>query len=179
MGRQEILKVVSGYLVNRGEALDRFLVEIRNAARLHHPNIVTAYTALRIGPDLVLGMEYVEGFDLSRVVKAKGPLPIALACNYVHQVASGLQHAHEQGMVHRDVKPGNLMLARMGNKAVIKILDFGLAKVQHEQSPVGTLTQAGQLLARPPTWHPSRPTTRDTLISGPTSTAWAVRSIIC
>ena len=89
MGRQEVLKVVSGYLVNRGEVLDRFLGEIRNAARLHHPNIVTAYSACRIGESSCLAMEYVEGLDLSRMVKAKGPLPIAHACNFVHQAALG------------------------------------------------------------------------------------------
>jgi serine/threonine protein kinase len=149
MGRYEVLKVVSGHLVKRSGVLDRFLGEIRNAAKLHHPNIVTAFSALRFGEDLVLSMEYVEGFDLSRVVKAKGPLPVATACSYVHQAALGLQHAHEQGMVHRDIKPSNLMLARLGNRAVVKILDFGLAKVQREQSPAGTLTQAGQLLGTP------------------------------
>ena len=74
-------------------------------------------------------MEYVEGLDLSQMVKAKGPLPVANACNYVHQAALGLQHAHEHGMVHRDIKPANLMLARQGNRAVVKVLDFGLAKV--------------------------------------------------
>jgi serine/threonine protein kinase len=149
MGRHEVLKVIGGHLGKRSGVLDRFLVEIRNAARLHHPNIVTAYTALRFGDDLVLAMEYVEGFDLSRVVKAQGPLTVANACNYMHQAALGLQHAHEHGMVHRDIKPGNLILSRVGNRAVIKLLDFGLAKVQREQSPAATLTQAGQLLGTP------------------------------
>ena len=98
--------------------LDRFLREIRSAAQLHHPNIVTAYSALRLGESLVLAMEYVEGLDLARLVKAKGPLPVANACYFVHQAALGLQHAHEHGMVHRDIKPANLMLAREGKKPV-------------------------------------------------------------
>ena len=93
MGRTEVLKVVSSHLINRRGVLDRFLAEIRNAARLHHPNIVTAYSALRLGESLVLAMEYVEGLDLARLVKARGPLPVAHACNYVHQAALGLQHA--------------------------------------------------------------------------------------
>ena len=93
MGRMEVLKVVGSHLIDRGDAIDRFLAEIRHAARLHHPNIVTAYSALRIGESLVLAMEYVEGLDLARLVKARGPLPIAHACNYVHQAALGLQHA--------------------------------------------------------------------------------------
>ena len=73
-------------------------------------------------------MEYVEGLDLARMVKAKGPMPVGHACNFTHQAALGLQHAHEQGMVHRDIKPGNLMLSRDRDRAVIKVLDFGLAK---------------------------------------------------
>ena len=81
MGRTEVLKVVGSHLVSRPGVLDRFLREIRSAARLHHPNIVAAYSALRLGESLVLAMEYVEGLDLTRMVKAKGPLPVAHACN--------------------------------------------------------------------------------------------------
>jgi serine/threonine protein kinase len=158
MGRKEVLKVVSGQLVNRPGVLDRFLREIRSAAQLHHPHIVTAYSALRLGESLVLAMEYVEGFDLSRVVKAKGPLPVAVACNYVYQAALGLQHAHEHGMVHRDIKPSNLMFARQGNRGVVKILDFGLARVEREQGGAGTLTHAGQLLGTPAYMAPEQTT---------------------
>ena len=149
MGRKEVLKVVSGHLINRRGVLDRFLGEIRHAAQLHHPNIVTAYAALRMGESLVLAMEYVEGLDLAKLVKARGPLPVANACNYVHQAALGLQHAHEHGMVHRDIKPGNLMLAPQGYRAVIKVLDFGLAKVSREVPADGTLTYEGQMLGTP------------------------------
>src|SRR5207248_3613337 len=120
MGRVEVLKVVSGHLMNRRGVQDRFLAEIRNAAKLHHPNVVTAYAALRLGESLVLAMEYVEGLDRAKLVKAKGTLPVAHACNYVHQAALGLQHAHEHGMVHRDIKPSNLMLSRQGNRALVK-----------------------------------------------------------
>jgi serine/threonine protein kinase len=149
MGRKEVLKVLSSHLISRPAALDRFLREIRNAAQLHHPNIVTAFAALRVGEGLVLAMEYVEGFDLARVVKANGPLPAAHACNYVQQAALGLQHAFEHGMVHRDIKPGNLMLARQSNRALIKVLDFGLAKVQSEGPVAGGLTHEGQMLGTP------------------------------
>jgi serine/threonine protein kinase len=149
MGRMEVLKVVSGQLVNRRGVLDRFLGEIRNAAKLHHPNIVAAYSALRLGESFVLSMEYVEGLDLSRLVKARGPLPVANSCNYVHQAALGLQHAHEHGMVHRDIKPSNLMLTLQGTRAVVKVLDFGLAKVQSEGAVDGGLTHEGQMLGTP------------------------------
>ncbi len=89
MGRDEVLKVVDGHLVNRPAVLDRFLREIRSAAKLHHRYIVTAYSALRAGEHLVLAMEYVEGLDLADLVKANGPLPIAHACNFVFQAALG------------------------------------------------------------------------------------------
>lgn len=149
MGRKEVLKVVSSHLLNRKGVLERFLGEIRHAAQLHHANIVTAYAALRMGESLVLAMEYVEGLDLAKLVKARGPLPVANACYYVHQAALGLQHAHEHGMVHRDIKPGNLMLAPQGYRAVIKVLDFGLAKVSREVPADGTLTYEGQMLGTP------------------------------
>jgi formylglycine-generating enzyme required for sulfatase activity/serine/threonine protein kinase len=149
MGRQEVLKVVSKHLMNRSGTMERFLGEIRNAALLHHTNIVTAYSAVRLGERIVFAMEYVEGLDLSKLVKAKGPLPVSNACNYVHQAALGLQHASDLGMVHRDIKPSNLMLAKQGNRAVIKVLDFGLAKVKSEGAVDGGLTHEGQLLGTP------------------------------
>ena len=149
MGRLEVLKVVSSHLMNRRGVLERFSAEIRNAARLHHTNIVTAYSASRVGESIIFAMEYVEGLDLSRLVKAKGSLPVANACNYIQQAATGLQHAHELGMVHRDIKPSNLMLARQGNRAIIKVLDFGLAKVKSEGNVDGGLTHEGQMLGTP------------------------------
>ena len=116
MGRKEVLKVVSGQLINRPLVPDRFLREIRFAAKLHHPNIVTAYSAFRLGESLVLAMEYVEGLNLAQLVKSKGPLPVANACNFVYQAALGLQHAHEHGMVHRDIKPEQLDARTRGNE---------------------------------------------------------------
>ena len=132
MGRDEVLKVMGRHIIERPGVLDRFVREIRAVARLRHPNIVAAYHAARLGESIVFAMEYVDGLDLSRMVKAKGPLPVSHACNFVYQAALGLQHAHEEGLVHRDIKPGNLMLARKGDKATVKILDFGLAKATSE-----------------------------------------------
>ena len=149
MGRTEVLKVVSSHLSNRRGVLDRFLAEVRNAARLHHPNVVTAYSALRLGESLVLAMEHVDGLDLAKIVAARGPVGVTHACNYVYQAALGLQHAHEHGMVHRDIKPSNLMLAGQSNRALIKVLDFGLAKVQSEEAVDGGLTREGQMLGTP------------------------------
>ncbi len=149
MGRKEVLKVVSRELMARRSVLDRFLREIRNAAQLHHPNIVTAYSAFWAGESIVFAMEYVEGHDLSQLVKRNGPLPIAHACNFIYQAALGLQYAHEQGMVHRDIKPSNLILARQGKRPLVKVLDFGLAKATREGPVDKGLTHEGQMLGTP------------------------------
>ncbi len=163
MGRDEVLKVIGPDNVQSPVVFDRFRREIRAVARLQHPNIVTAHTAFRCGASLVFAMEYVEGLDLARLIRAKGPVPVAHACYFVHQLALGLQHAHEAGMVHRDIKPNNLMLTHKRGKAVIKVLDFGLAKAEREQNlldPVapgtdpdakesGGLTLPGELLGTP------------------------------
>ena len=128
---------------------DRFLREIQSAAKLQHPNIVTAYSAMRLGANIALAMEYVEGDDLAKMVKSDGPLPVANACYVIYQAALGLQHAHERGMVHRDIKPANLILGREGTKAIVKVLDFGLAKVTSEGPSDTSLTRHGQTMGTP------------------------------
>jgi serine/threonine protein kinase len=149
MDRDEVLKVTGQHLVDFPGVLERFLREIRSVARLRHPNIVTAYHASRFGPSVLFAMEYVEGLDLSRLVKAKGPMPVAHACLFIHEAALGLQHAYEKGLIHRDIKPHNLILSREGNKAAVKILDFGLAKAAREEKVEGGLTATGQALGTP------------------------------
>src|SRR5208337_1366216 len=80
LGRDEVLKVMGRHILERPGVPDRFLCEIRAVARLRHDNIVAAYSAFRLGESLVFAMEYVEGYDLSRLVKSRGPLPVAHAC---------------------------------------------------------------------------------------------------
>jgi serine/threonine protein kinase len=149
MDRLEVLKVISKSLLDKSGVSERFQQEIRSAAKLLHPNIVAAHAVLRLGDLLVFAMEYVPGQDLMQVVKKRGYLPIANATFYAHQVALGLQHAHEKGMVHRDIKPNNLMLAIEGKKHVVKILDFGLAKATSEKAAETALTKSGQMLGTP------------------------------
>jgi serine/threonine protein kinase len=149
MGRDEVLKVMGRHIIEKPGVLDRFLREIRSVGRLRHSNIVSAYSAFRLGDSIVFAMEYVEGYDLARLVKAKGPLSVAHATSFIHQAALGLQHAHEQGMVHRDIKPANLMLSRKGDRPEVKILDFGLAKATSEQALESALTREGQMLGTP------------------------------
>ena len=149
MGRPEVLKVVGGHLLEHPGVRERFLREIQAAAKLQHKNIVNAYSAMRLGANIVLTMEYVDGDDLAKVVRSDGPLPVANACYIIYQAALGLQHAHERGMVHRDIKPANLILGREGTKAVVKVLDFGLAKVTSEGPSDTSLTRHGQTMGTP------------------------------
>jgi uncharacterized protein (TIGR03067 family) len=140
MERPVALKVLNRSLTGRPEMWDRFRREIKAAARLTHPNIVHAYDAEQAGDSHFLVMEYVEGKSLAAVVAERGPLPVAEACDCIRQAALGLQHAHERGMVHRDVKPQNLMLTPQGQ---VKILDFGLARLARESVPPAGVPQTG------------------------------------
>jgi serine/threonine protein kinase len=149
LDRPEVLKVVRPALLRAPPAVERFQQEVRSAAKLHHPNIVTAYSLVRAGGVVAFAMEYIPGKNLADVVKAKGPLPVAHACYYARQAALGLQHAHENGMIHRDVKPHNLMLAKHGKKHFVKILDFGLAKMTAGGTDANGLTATGQMMGTP------------------------------
>src|SRR5262249_16214739 len=126
MRRLVALKVIKPEYTANAASVERFRREIQAAARLNHPNIVAAYDAEQAGETHFLVMEYVEGVSLDQAVQLEGPMPVAEACDAARQAALGLQHAHEQGMVHRDVKPHNLIRTPDG---VVKGLDFGLAAV--------------------------------------------------
>ncbi len=129
MNRLVALKVVHPHLLDHPEIVARFRREMQAAARLHHPNVVAAYDADQAGAARFLVMELVQGVNLHELLRQHGKLPIGLACGYALQVACGLEHAHAHGMVHRDIKPHNLMLTPQG---VVKILDFGLSRVLTE-----------------------------------------------
>jgi WD40 repeat protein len=134
MARAVALKVINRRLTDRAGAAERFRREVQAAARLSHANIVTAHDADQAADVHFLVMEFVEGVDLARLVAECGPLPVAQACDYARQAALGFHHAHERGMVHRDVKPHNLMRTPDGQ---IKILDFGLARFASDSAAVG------------------------------------------
>ena len=112
MDRIVALKLIRPELLTDPEVVGRFYREVQVLSRLSHPNVVHAYDAGPLGSTHFLVMEYVEGIDLSRLVKQQGPLPIEEACDYLRQAARGLQHAHEKELVHRDVKPSNLLPRR-------------------------------------------------------------------
>jgi serine/threonine-protein kinase len=133
MDRPVALKVIRPDLLGNEDLVERFRREVKAAARLAlHPNVVAAYDAEQAGDSHFLVMEFIDGVDLAHLVKSQGPLPCDLACEAVKQAAEGLEHAYQRGMVHRDIKPQNLMRTPAG---LVKILDFGLARFASEALP--------------------------------------------
>lgn len=124
------------------QAVARFRTEMKAVGRLDHPNIVAAHDAGQAGEVLYLVTNLVEGLDLGRLVDRVGAVAVADACELARQAAVGLHHAHGRGLIHRDVKPANLMLARGG---VVKVLDLGLARVRGAAVGDGE-TASGMLL---------------------------------
>jgi serine/threonine-protein kinase len=139
-GRIVAIKVLRQHLAQNADAVRQFQREREAVTRLSHPNIIRTYDAAQTDGARYCAMEFVEGMDLDRFVQRAGPLPVEQACDYVRQVAQGLQHAHQLGLVHRDIKPANLFLlhpplptdnaaARRGPDPVVKIIDWGLARL--------------------------------------------------
>ncbi len=125
MRRRVAIKVLPAPVAEDPIARERFHREARSAAALDHPNIIRVFDMNREGRLLYLVMEYSEGITLLALVSKGGRLSVAAAADYARQVAVGLQHAHEGGMVHRDIKPNNLLVDRAG---VVRILDLGLVR---------------------------------------------------
>jgi eukaryotic-like serine/threonine-protein kinase len=129
------LKVLRKQLATgqRGKkAIEQFIREARAAASIEHPNIVRVYEINQHGDWWYIAMEMVTGNSLHAIVKAAGPLPAARACPIIADAATGLQVAHELGMIHRDIKPGNILVTRNGHG---KISDFGLVRVDDPNDP--------------------------------------------
>ena len=127
MNRIVAVKVLSAAAARSTETLGRFQREVQVTGRLRHPNIVAALDASEHQGTHFLVMEYVDGIDLSRWLKQHGAMSIDQALDVILQAARGLEHAHGEGIVHRDIKPGNLLLDRQG---VVKILDMGAARIE-------------------------------------------------
>ena len=134
LGKRFAIKVLPQACADDPVALGRFRREARAAAVLDHPNVVQVYDFREEGGLNYIVMEYVEGPTLQRLMGRRGRLAVATACEYARQAALGLQHAHEHGLVHRDVKPGNLVVDATGT---VKVLDLGLARYQPDAEEDG------------------------------------------
>jgi eukaryotic-like serine/threonine-protein kinase len=154
-GRIVALKVLRQHLATRPEAVEELRREQQAIVLLVHPNIIKTYDAAQVDGLHYFAMEYVEGLDLHQYVQRHGPLTVEQACECVRQTATGLQHAHQAGLVHRDVKPANLFLLhpsadaptagpsrRRSGETVVKILDWGLARLKSSTNESGSAPDA-------------------------------------
>jgi serine/threonine protein kinase len=146
LGNLVAIKILRPELVRDMQAEVRFKQEMRTIGTLSHPNIVQARDGGKTGSTHYLVMEYLVGFDLADLVQRLGPLPVADACEIARQAALALAHAHQHCLVHRDIKPKNILFGRAhgGDEPVrVKVADFGLALLRGYPRPQDATTSAG------------------------------------
>jgi serine/threonine-protein kinase len=139
------LKTISAALASDPEELsDRFRLEVQAARKVTHPNVIRIHDLGEEGPLLFLSMEYVEGETLHARVKRLGPLPVAEARRVLGEISAGVAAAHAAGVIHRDLKPHNVLVSGAGGK-VVKVIVFGLAKTSFATG----VTATGLILGTP------------------------------
>jgi serine/threonine protein kinase len=150
IGDSVALKVLHAEQMSNQHAVERFRREAQAAARLKHPNAVSIYDFGVSNQGLVfLVMELVEGQSLRQILKQQGPLaPLAIA-EILHQVAAALDEAHKQQIIHRDIKPDNIIVATLPSSLRVKVLDFGIAKLRDLTVSATNLTQTGGVIGTP------------------------------
>jgi len=143
LGRLCAIKVIRRERLTHPAVEERFRKEIEALGRMQHPNVVQVFNADQSGDVIYYEMEWIDGTDLTKLVRQHGPLPVDQACDYIRQAALGLQHAHELGMVHRDIKPSNILVSRDGRQ--VKLVDMGLARILDDKS---ITTEEGKRITR-------------------------------
>ncbi len=138
IGRMVALKTITPELVSDPEILKRFYREVQSAGMLQHRNIVTIYDLGEADGRPYIAMEFVEGESLQAIINQRAQIPLAVKLKLVQQVCEGLGHAHKHGVVHRDVKPANIMVTHDG---IVKMVDFGIAHLE-----TTSLTKTGRFL---------------------------------
>ncbi len=126
LDREVAIKVLRPELASQTSVVERFRSEAVTLAKLSHPNIATLYSLFRHGDHLFMVLEYIKGETLDHFLYRRGRIPTDEAIPYFCQALEGINYAHERGIVHRDIKPGNMMLAEDG---ILKVLDFGIARL--------------------------------------------------
>lgn len=142
LGRKVAIKVLSSAATHDPQFRQRFVNEARMQAGLQHPNIVGLYTFFEQEEVYYMAMEYAEGITLSEMIGITGPIPEDRATRIIRQVLSALEYAHQRGVIHRDIKPGNIMV---GAGDSVKIMDFGIARMMS----AGHMTQTGTRMGTP------------------------------
>jgi len=139
LNRHVAVKVLRQQYVHDEEFIRRFRREAQSAASLSHPNVVSIYDVGQDGETHFIVMEYVEGANLNDIIKAQAPLQTAEAVHIATQICDALEHAHTNGIIHRDIKPHNILIGKNGR---VKVTDFGIARA----ITTSTITQTGSVI---------------------------------
>ena len=139
------IKVILGKGKIDPEVVKRFEREVKAAAKLVHSNIITVFDADQADGRIFMVMEYIKGDDLGELLRKKGQLSVSEVVDYILQAARGLRYAHDQGVIHRDIKPGNILVDSSGN---VKIVDMGLAKLENkgDEESISMLTASASIM---------------------------------
>src|ERR687895_717163 len=138
LGRRVAIKILNDRHANDDQFVERFRREAKNAAGLSHPNIVSIYDRGQAEGTYYIAMEYIEGRTLKDLILARGPLPVDQAVPYARQILGAVRFAHRKGIVHRDIKPHNVLVDTDGR---LKVTDFGIARAGTSQ-----MTEAGSII---------------------------------
>ncbi len=137
IGRAVAVKTITSGVAESSDLLERFYREARAAGGLQHPNIVTIYEMAESGGAPFIAMEYLEGESLEKLISRKPTLPLSTKLDYIVQACRALDFAHRRGVIHRDVKPANIVVTREG---IVKVVDFGIARLaDNSKTQTGTL----------------------------------------
>ena len=156
LGQHELLdsrrafKLLFGELAADRRAMNRFQREAQALSKIRHPNIVSVVDFGTTPEGMTfLAMEYVEGLTLEQLLKNEGKLTSARAASFIRQISAGLAEAHKLGFVHRDLKPGNVMITKYDDTEQVKVLDFGLVAIADDAESMTRLTKTGYTLGTP------------------------------
>jgi eukaryotic-like serine/threonine-protein kinase len=138
LGRRVAIKILHGRYANDDQFVERFRREAKHAAGLSHPNVVSIFDRGETDGSYYIVMEYVEGKTLKELIRSRGPCPIPVAIAYTRQILSALRYAHRTGLIHRDIKPHNVIVDPEG---VVKVTDFGIARAGASQ-----MTEEGSII---------------------------------
>lgn len=145
LGRRVAVKILHERYANDDQFVERFRREATHAAGLSHPNIVSIYDRGIAGGSYYIVMEYIEGRTLKELIVTRGPCPMAVAISYTRQILAALRYAHKNGIIHRDIKPHNVIVDREGR---VKVADFGIARAgASEMTEAGSIVGTAQYLS--------------------------------
>src|SRR3990172_4703609 len=138
LGRRVAIKILNYRHANDDQFVERFRREAKNAAGLSHPNIVSIYDRGEAEGTYYIAMEHLDGRNLKELIVARGPAPVRIAIDYARQILQALRFAHKNGIVHRDIKPHNVVVDGDGR---VKVMDFGIARA----GTASQMTEAGSI----------------------------------